>query len=234
MTPASPAPVSFVPKLPPGDYALRFGGYGRGTAPFAVPGWNYRGETPLTIELWLTPANQRFELACGHTKAGPGIVLVLQTDGTWNFHYYLERNGGNFGIKSDKPAEVGRRTHIALTYDQYDMKLFVDGVEQARSVSPTISKFAPTEPFHIGAAWENGKATNPITGVIDEVRISRVVRYKKNFTPAARHEPDADTELLYHFDEGEGNEVRDASPHARHARPDRCHWVKPDGTPITP
>ena len=38
-------------------------------------------------------------------------------------------------------------------------------------------------------------------GTVDEVRISKSVRYTGNFQPTERWKPDADTLALYHFDE---------------------------------
>jgi hypothetical protein len=49
-------------------------------------------------------------------------------------------------------------------------------------------------------------------GWIDEVRISRIIRYRGAFTPpTAPFTPDPDTVALYHFNEGAGVTVRDSS-----------------------
>ena len=56
------------------------------------------------------------------------------------------------------------------------------------------------------------------TGLIDEVRISKVARYDKDFTPAKRFEPDADTLALYHFDEGQGDVLKDSSGNGHHGK----------------
>ncbi len=64
-------------------------------------------------------------------------------------------------------------------------------------------------------------------GMIDEVRISSVARYDKDFVPAARHEPDEDTLALYHFDEGEGDVVKDSSGNNHHGtKVGQVKWVK--------
>ena len=50
------------------------------------------------------------------------------------------------------------------------------------------------------------------SGALDEVRLSRVLRYTADFTrPAAPFAPDADPLALWHFDEGAGQTARDAS-----------------------
>ena len=49
------------------------------------------------------------------------------------------------------------------------------------------------------------------TGVIDELRFSNTVRYDEDFTPAKRYEKDEHTIALYHFDEGQGEILKDSS-----------------------
>src|SRR2546426_422563 len=72
------------------------------------------------------------------------------------------------------------------------------------------------------------------TGRIDEVRISKVARYDKDFTPAKRFEPDADTLALYHFDEGAGDVLNDSSGNKHHGKIVGAKWVNADGTPTAP
>ena len=49
-------------------------------------------------------------------------------------------------------------------------------------------------------------------GLMDELRLSTSVRYRDAFTPPQqRLEPDADTAVLYHFDEADGAVARDAA-----------------------
>ena len=69
---------------------------------------------------------------------------------------------------------------------------------------------------------------------MNEVRISKVARYDKDFTPAQRFEPDADTLALYHFDEGSGDELKDSSGNGHHGKIVGAKWVKAEGTPIAP
>ena len=68
---------------------------------------------------------------------------------------------------------------------------------------------------------------------ITEVRISKVARYDKDFTPAKRFEPDADTLALYHFDEGSGDVLKDSSGNGHHGKIVGAKWVKADGSPIS-
>ena len=57
-------------------------------------------------------------------------------------------------------------------------------------------------------------------------------RYDKDFTPAQRFEPDADTLALYHCDEGIGDILKDSSGNGHHGKIVGAKWVKADGTAI--
>ena len=69
-------------------------------------------------------------------------------------------------------------------------------------------------PFHKGHSW------GYFAGYIDEVRISKVIRYntaKRGFTPQKKFKNDAKTVALWHFDEPKGTrEFLDASGNAYH------------------
>jgi formylglycine-generating enzyme required for sulfatase activity len=69
---------------------------------------------------------------------------------------------------------------------------------------------------------------------MNEVRISSVARYDTDFTPGDRWEPDSDTIGLYHFDEGQGTVLHDASGHGHHGEIVGAKWVKADRSPIGP
>src|SRR5262249_59346735 len=78
---------------------------------------------------------------------------------------------------------------------------------------PTANTAAPassTGAFGIGEAAD--AIAEYFNGLIDEVRISNVVRYTASFAPQlANFSPDANTVALYHLDEGNGTTTADAS-----------------------
>lgn len=71
-------------------------------------------------------------------------------------------------------------------------------------------------------------------GTLDEVRISKSVRYTTEFTPPPRVEPDKDTIALYHFDEGSGDVLKDSSGNGHHGKIVGAKWVKIGGATQTP
>lgn len=57
-----------------------------------------------------------------------------------------------------------------------------------------------------------GVAYPSYNGFMDELRISNIIRYTSNFTPATNaYSPDANTMALYHFNEGTGTVINDVS-----------------------
>lgn len=115
--------------------------------------------------------------------------------------------------------------HIAVTRNHNNgmLKIFVDGKVDAKGQGPTgridyrdgrATSYPDSDPFLvIGAEKHDAGAAYPsYRGWIDEVRLSRMVRYTKKFTPPSKpFTTDANTVGLYHFDEGSGDKIRDRS-----------------------
>ncbi len=135
-------------------------------------------------------------------------------------------NNGSQGITLCGQTDVadGRWHHIAVTRSAVDgnLALFIDGRLDARGDGPTgdvsyrdgRATQYPADPFLvIGAEKHDAGPEYPsFRGWLDEVRISRIIRYRSAFTPlAAPFTPDPDTVALYHFDEGAGITIRDSS-----------------------
>ena len=60
-----------------------------------------------------------------------------------------------------------------------------------------------------------GSSGDPVR--VDEIRLSDIPRYGVSFTPSFRFEPDANTRLLLHMNEGEGEIAHDSSDYGNHA-----------------
>lgn len=107
--------------------------------------------------------------------------------------------------------------HVAVTRTQSSglMQIFLDGVLQASAIGPTgdisyrngrSTSYSQSDPFLVfGAEKHDYDSVNypSFNGLLDEVRISNIVRYTGNFTrPTTPFTADAYTVGLYHFDEG--------------------------------
>jgi hypothetical protein len=125
----------------------------------------------------------------------------------------------------------GQWHHVAVQRRRADGRLwlFVDGAPQAEADGPDGDVSYPdagvpgsfcggpctnSDPFLVIAAEKHdaGPAYPSYAGWLDEVRLSTVLRYAGPFTrPSQPFASDVATAALYHFDEGTGNVVGDAS-----------------------
>ncbi|MEZ6066912.1 MAG: protein kinase [Planctomycetaceae bacterium] len=198
------------------DYALKFT---QDTAGFQLPAnLTYDGSHPLTAEAWIRideelPPNQLL-----HVIFHPLLQVTFETgESRWRVITGTKSNQYHVIYAESRPEPPGWM-HVAATLDATSLKLFVNGKGR-------ISQFL-SEPLHnhdtalpnfwVGDGPDAGAAR--FRGEIDEVRISSSARYGFDFTPERRLADDADTLALYHFDEGEGEIVRDASGNGHHAK----------------
>ena len=108
------------------------------------------------------------------------------------------------------------------------MRLYENGKRIAeRSVATT--QFDPSHDVSalIGSDYGATAADRffQFVGTIDEVRISNSARYDDDFVPETRHTPDQNTIALYHFDEGQGKVLIDASGNGHNGTISSATWV---------
>jgi hypothetical protein len=120
--------------------------------------------------------------------------------------------------------------HVAVSRRRSDgwLRIWVDGRLDASADGPDGDVSYPdgsvggsycdgvcrNDPFLvIGAEKHDAGPEYPsFAGWVDELRVSRGIRYTTAFTPrTSRFRPDDDTRALYHFDEGSGTVIRDSS-----------------------
>jgi hypothetical protein len=155
-------------------------------------------------------------------RAGDKFMFAIQA-GAWDWF------GGG------KPT-MNEWHHLAVTYDGTTTQGWIDGVAAPdptdRNTTPITPQDGDGSPFQIGHRFCCDGV--PFFGIIDEVRISDVVRYTKDFAlPTTEFAPDKNTRLLWHLNEGSGTEVSDASGNKNTGKLEGGpKWV--DGAPISP
>ncbi len=146
----------------------------------------------------------------GVSLAGGHLVFGVSGDGT-----------GDHTICGAADVTDGAWHHVAVQRRRADgrMWLFVDGVLEREEDGPDGDVSYPddgvpgdfcggpctnSDPFLVIAAEKHdaGPAYPSFAGFIDEVRLSRALRYTVDFPrPVAPFSPDAETVALYHFDD---------------------------------
>ncbi len=184
----------------------------------------------LTMEAWIFTTgpqngdgiiiNKENSYECA-IRAGDQLMFAVRA-GAWDWW------GGG------KPT-MQEWHHVAVTYDGKITQGWIDGVAAPGASNINSGPIVPQDvdsPFQVGRRVCCGGT--PFKGIIDEVRISDVVRYTGDFkVPTSEFAPDENTRLLWHFNEGKGDEIEDASGNENTGeRIGKAAWV--EGAPIGP
>jgi WD40 repeat protein/serine/threonine protein kinase len=175
---------------------------------------------PFTMETWVRPyVTDRLQVVlkvqgspCQFNLADRWFVA----DGAYEPRLDLTRH----------PAENGKAVHLAYVVDGKELRFFVNGLLADRLPAGKKSKLDSRRLMSRFGAEHGGFF---FSGVIWETRIAKAARYDKDFTPQKRYESDADTLALYHFDEGQGDVLKDSSGNGHHGKIVGAKWVKVDG-----
>lgn len=169
---------------------------------------------PMTVEAWVLP----------RAYAGRDGVIGSEGYGFWFDSgrpiFYV--NVGGRWVDAQMPEgrtlEPGRWAHLAGVFDGSRARFYIDG-QLVDDVAATGSLRLTGTPLTIGADTGRGGPRNTMDGLVDEVRVSRGVRYSgRGFTPARRLSPDDRTALLLHMDGAAGSYLFDSSGRGAHAR----------------
>lgn len=198
----------------PTRWALEFGGT---TSYVKIPTLKRPEAGPLTLEIWVRPREYNRE---------QGIFVVAGKTGQTQFNIrwneWLAIDSGRTGVELTFPATPKETVHLAYVTDGAGGRFFIDGKMVAKVGEPNINyKGRQTH------AW----FAHPITkfsGVIEEARVSTVARYGIDFVPARRFVLDEHTLALYHFDDGQGDILKDSSGNAHHGQIVGAKWIKVD------
>src|SRR5262249_21291307 len=149
-----------------------------------IPSLSRDADGPLTIEAFVT---------VGGTKGG----VLVRLEGSFPCQMYgwpgkqaaaqwvpngLDHRGIKMNAANTPPLTPGRRAHVAVQFDDKSVQLFIDGRKVnavARSEGPAPGKLRGAV---LGAEWQ-GRLTSQFSGRLDEVRISKIIRYGADFTP---------------------------------------------------
>lgn len=166
----------------------------------------------------------------GSGQQTTGLGAVAAAGAAAQGSYGLSLSGGRiaFGVSTEHGSQTvcglmdvadGRWHHIAATRRSGDgqLRVYVDGTESAQGHGPLgdvsyrngrVSS-SSLDPFLVLGGAKPVIGGSPLSqmpafsGWIDDLRISTRVRYFAPFDrPVLPFAPDADTALLYHFDEG--------------------------------
>jgi len=198
-------------------------------------------ENGITLECWYkqTSFSGGDEHIVGHEYFSSQGVELKNEHGDWGAYLNGSEGGAGWEYWSDEdynpPIVQNQWHHIALSSDGQTTKYFLNGEEMDEDVNDLGDLFSPSfsEDFVINRhTWGNGSSSSSrLSGFMDELRLSSVCRYTESFTPPeAEFVVDEFTSGLWHFNEGSGGTVYDASPHGNHGTCLGTGWS--EDTPI--
>jgi hypothetical protein len=145
--------------------------------------WNF-GTSNFTIDLrFRCTSLATTQGICGHwTDGNNGWRLVVSTAGVLTFEQFVS-SSANITVSSAAAAiAINTWYHLALVRNGTNFQLYKDGVSIA-SITDADSIGNYSQVFRIGTSDHAG--TFPMTGNIDEFRISNIARWTSGFTPQA-------------------------------------------------
>jgi serine/threonine protein kinase/Leucine-rich repeat (LRR) protein len=235
--------VSLAPPVAQENYALHLDGE---RAYVQLP-LRYDGTHPITVEMWCVPkdveieADKVYRLAkIGNLHLSLKGIPLLWSSSIWGTDVDRVVLSEVYPAFVPQRGEPLKRFHLACSWDGTTLAMFVNGRRafvSNRKLEPGIRAEHIAERFredatHAGDHTLGRGDPDPqepqrsFPGEIDEIRISNVVRYLENFTPAERFEPDSATLALYHCDEGDGATLQDASGKGHHGQLIGATWRK--------
>jgi hypothetical protein len=190
-----------------------------------VSNLRYDAAQPLTVEAFVRPAVDESEWGAVIANSGETGLMFGLRNKWWTFSFFDGKEWRR--VHSKQPIVAHQQTHIAGVFDGSQIRIYVNGRLEDRMKIRARSAGASPLDFRIGADpnSEDG-VTREFEGEIDEVRISRTVRYRRNFKPRRYHPPDSDTMLLLHFDQGLGGSVLDSSQNGNSTTLRGADWVR--------
>ncbi|MEF3273815.1 MAG: LamG domain-containing protein [Chloroflexus sp.] len=126
-------------------------------------------------------------------------------------------------LKGNITVTDGNWHHVAVTRaNDGRLRLFVDGQPDGAIAGPVgridyrlnrNTTYPNSDPYLVlGAEKHDYPGSRYYNGWLDDLRLSRIVRYTAAFTPpTAPHALDSDTLALYRFDEGSGTTINDSA-----------------------
>jgi hypothetical protein len=189
------------------NYALQFDGHNYVVTPSVGPRYS---QEPMTFEAWVrtsySASVHRYILTEEDVcwVGGEGGALVYMPNGG-TAQGYLGNCTLNQYFYSTGPITNGVWHHVALCVGPSTSTLFVDGVAHDTHNTPIFTTAGDS--LLIGMRLDEGALG--WVGEIDEVRISSVVRYTTNFTPAVSWTVDTNTVAYWRFNEGMGDNAYD-------------------------
>lgn len=233
--------MSLVTNLFAQNYSLQFDGiddYGKTTQVANV-------SNNFTIEFWAKPTAEDVIVNEGVNGQLAARMVLHPPHGTYNWG--TEHAGVGITVATNTITvnehaadylmstlvwvdTISGWNHIAVVYENKTPKLYVNGTLVKTGLTSNYAYVHPSLGYdgYPDYTANNGIGTGMVgghyEGLLDEMRISDIIRYNNNFTPPLSFNNDTNTIGLYHFNEGTGNIITDESSNSNNGILDGPIW----------
>ncbi len=190
------------------NYCLDLDGRSSGGKITQIAGFqSLNNAAKYTFEAWIRPRSQ----------GGGGRGRILDQENS-SLTFYLSDEGRvgfrpnretGWQLSDAKAIRFWKWQHVAVTYDSRLLRFFVDG--RLVTAFPVNAALAITrKPVYIGNGVGDADSLRGFDGWLDDIRVSDICRWTKDFTPPSRGEyvpPVSSTVLYLPFDEGPAHDL---------------------------
>ena len=138
------------------------------------------------------------------------------------------RHGMNHTVYGVTEIEYGDWHHVAVTYDGFEWRLYLDGDLEMRTVHRMTPQYESWHHFGVGTALDNkGNSNGRFKGAIDEVRVWNYARTQPSIRQTINEEIIQEEGLLgrWGFNEGSGVVAEDSSGNEIHGDVVNAEWT---------
>lgn len=220
--PTEPSPDTSPRATPDSGAALYFDGATSRIVASNVPFDEY---DTFTIEAWVQQWESHILSQGVFDTEENGIWLTLGAAGSENSRWSCGWRSG-VGKEWAHPISADHRSawqHLALSFDGRRLSIYLNGRLRHSSEAPTPGPLAKNRSLLIGAHEWTDRLTFG-TGFMRNLRVSRSLRYREDFTPDPVLRADRQTVLLYDFSIDPGQRAIDRSGNERHGTVRGAIW----------
>lgn len=199
-------------------------------------GFRFDPNESLTLEAWVRIDGNTKGSTQGIITSQPFQLGIHDNKNKWQVSVrdYLFGGGIQANVRSAHGSvRLGQPHHISSVWQGNEkgslLRLFINGKLTRFYEVPAPLVFHEKSGIMQYLGMEYFYKSTPyglLNGVMDEVRISKVARYERDFTPVSRFETDKATLALYHFDEGVGESLKDSSGNGHDGKIHGAKWYQ--------
>jgi len=139
--------------------------------------FNLAAKTKWTVDFQVNPAGTSGYRSILSKRSGSNPTSYQFGIDSSSNRVYLFNGPGSYDSTAEIPAEIF--THVAFTFNNGTLKIWINGALDSTHTGVTLTEL--DQPVEIG--YHFSSVSEQFIGLLDELRLSDIVRWTANFTP---------------------------------------------------